>query len=914
GKNNGTVYTEDIEGLGATWPSVGGGESGNPVIFAWMRDDGGVGIMYQNSGGDTTSPILVNGSNDMTIELGSSGNKVLWTWTDSFPDQYKITRNGTIINSGTWSNNIPIIENVDGLGLGTWEFIITVNDTTGNFNSDTVLVTVEDTTEPNIISAPSDFVYELGTIGNTISWTWTDLDANQYTISRNGTSINSSTWTSGVAITENIDGLGLGTWEFIIMVNDTTGNFNSDTVLVTVEDTTAPNLPIPPSDLNYQIGATGNNITWNWIDLAANEYIITRNGTIINSSCWVSNVPIIENIDGLAVGYYEFICYVNDTRGNWASDLVGITVTSELTITNPPDDGYEIGETGTQISWTASTINLPDKYNITRNGTLVQSGTWISGNSIIINVEGLGLGVHEFICSVNTTLGESKSDLVYIIVNTDSTSPSIAVPPSDFGYELDTIGNTISWTWTDTWSNQYTITRNGTAINSSTWTSSVAIIENIDGLGLGTWEFIITVNDTTGNFNSDTVLVTVEDTTKPNIILAPSDFVYELGTIGNTISWTWTDLDANQYTISRNGTSINSSTWTSGVAITENIDGLSLGTWEFIITVNDTTGNPNSDTVFVTVEDTIAPKFENISASFPDKTVYGVQHDYQFNCTWLDISGITVYFNLNDTYYLVEEKINDEYFISFQGLESGFYTYNWIAYDEYFNNNDTMNIQTFEIIFDSFAPTFLPPQLENNASIIEEGEPMNISIRVYDGEFTSGIQMVVIYYSTNLQDWNFSLMVLNSTTVINESTGEIESSYIGIIQGQFKVSKVYYYIEIVDNQGNDAETSIFEIEINYTASIPPGNNVIILIIVLIAVGAVSSATIITYNVKKRKHPLGTNKKSKFHGSKKFKKAFKPKMKYIKELNEILIQRKGSIYIKRINEIFPKKKQFILNFF
>ena len=84
--------------------------------------------------------------------------------------------------------------------MGVYTFVCSVNDTYGNPNSDTVIVTVTDTIPPTITS-PADIGYELGAVGNSISWTATDLAPNLYTITNNTVEVASGAWTSGTPIT-----------------------------------------------------------------------------------------------------------------------------------------------------------------------------------------------------------------------------------------------------------------------------------------------------------------------------------------------------------------------------------------------------------------------------------------------------------------------------------------------------------------------------------------------------------------------------------------------------------------------------------------------------------------------------------------------------------------------------------------
>jgi len=60
---------------------------------------------------------------------------------------------------------------------------------------------------------------------------------------------------------------------------------------------------------------------------------------------------------------------------------------------------------------------------------------------------------------------------------------------------------------------------------------------------------IFPFTDLDGNFITDSVTFTVEDTTNPVITVSPNDFTVEYGYTGQSISWTATDANPDTYTI-----------------------------------------------------------------------------------------------------------------------------------------------------------------------------------------------------------------------------------------------------------------------------------------------------------------------------------------------------------------------------
>ena len=107
---------------------------------------------------------------------------------------------------------------------------------------------------------------------------------------------------------------------------------------------------------------------------------------------------------------------------------------------------------------------------------------------------------------------------------------------------------------------------------------------------------------------------------EPPAITHPGDISYISGYTGNTISWIVTDNSFSQtkYVVYLNGSIVNSGAWTPGMPITMNIDGLSVGSYNFTIVVDDDLGGTARDEVIAIVKGTSTlPEFLlNMSLAF----------------------------------------------------------------------------------------------------------------------------------------------------------------------------------------------------------------------------------------------------------------------------------------------------------
>jgi hypothetical protein len=471
-----------------------------------------------------------------------------------------------------------------------------IKDIDGNPANDIVYVTVVDLTPP-AIEELDDYTYVVDTTGNTLVWTANDRNPNSYEVYRNDSLIISLGW-DGNPITIDIDGLGLGIYNYTIRVIDIDDNFATDTVWVSVVvDETPPTIDDPP-DTYYQVGTPGHNLTWTPEDEFPDHYEIFRNGTSIEEDYWHSDDENITiSIDDLPEGVYNFTIIVYDDGGNNVTHTIWVEVvddTTAPTIDSPNDVSYNEGIAGNEIVWTPSD-DYPLNYTIFRDGFEIESGDW-NGSAIAISIDGLAAGEYNYTITVFDVGSNQVSDTVLVTV-LDVTSPEID-SPDDIEFAEGSVGNTIQWTPTDLHPAFYTILRNGTEIESDDWTGD-SILISLDDLTLGVWNITIIAWDESDNNAKDTVMVTIYDGTPPTIN-NPGDLEYEEGDTGNTITWTPSDLHPASYSVYVDGELQYSDNW-NGSPIEIIVDGLPVGNYNFTIIVEDIAGNTVIDTVMVSV-------------------------------------------------------------------------------------------------------------------------------------------------------------------------------------------------------------------------------------------------------------------------------------------------------------------------
>ncbi|MHA1883259.1 MAG: PKD domain-containing protein, partial [Candidatus Thorarchaeota archaeon] len=111
---------------------------------------------------DTTAPLIDQPPN-IVIQQGDRNTRLIWYIDEVLPHSYTVTRDSTIIMSGSLGSS-QVIVNLETLSEGVYTFTLNVIDTSGNAASDTVIVTVNSpptTTSPEGNDPPTWFVFPI---------------------------------------------------------------------------------------------------------------------------------------------------------------------------------------------------------------------------------------------------------------------------------------------------------------------------------------------------------------------------------------------------------------------------------------------------------------------------------------------------------------------------------------------------------------------------------------------------------------------------------------------------------------------------------------------------------------------------------------------------------------------------------
>lgn len=366
----------------------------------------------------------------------SINGSVYFTWNAvTGADNYTIYRHSsyiTVINETlTKLNTSEYLEYREfGLTDNTYYYAVVGTNESGDSDpSNCIAIQVSlDITLPSITTPPTDRTVAEGTIGDKVVWVADDTNKRNWSVYRNETFISTGPWSAATELSTSLNGLLKGIYNFTIYLQDWNNNIRQHSVIITIVDNTKPSFDVEPTLTSMTEDTVNNKLTWIIRDLHPATYSIYRNGTIQGTTQLWSEAPfsVVVSLDGLLKGDYNFTIFINDTSSNWAESTVIVQVRDKIPpqITTPADITYYLGQTNIFIKWTA-TDRSPKSYRIYRNGTSVDTGAWISNETIEWNIDSLAAGIYNYTIVFIDEDGNSNSDTVMVtVIDPNASDPS----------------------------------------------------------------------------------------------------------------------------------------------------------------------------------------------------------------------------------------------------------------------------------------------------------------------------------------------------------------------------------------------------------------------------------------------------------------------------------------------------------
>ena len=200
------------------------GMAGNQTSFYSIGSGVGVLNPFAKWVADLSPPII-NNLKDICYEQTDSVSVLSWYATDENPSSYIIYKDGYQEVSGSWISGQPIEVQINKTSLGQYNYSIVIEDLAGHFVTDSVLVTVEDTTSPSLSGRYSNE-------SKKIVWIANDRNPSSYIVYKDGEEVASGSWVSGGEISVIVTPEKRNSLNYSIIVSDTSGNIDTDSFII----------------------------------------------------------------------------------------------------------------------------------------------------------------------------------------------------------------------------------------------------------------------------------------------------------------------------------------------------------------------------------------------------------------------------------------------------------------------------------------------------------------------------------------------------------------------------------------------------------------------------------------------------------------------------------------------------------
>ncbi|WP_126713605.1 putative Ig domain-containing protein, partial [Staphylococcus epidermidis] len=604
--NSGQAVTNKVEGLpdGVTFDEATNTISGTPSevgsydITVTTTDESGnvTETTFTIDVEDTTKPTvedIVDQTQEVNteitpikIEATDNSGQAVTNKVDGLPD-------GVTFDEAT--NTISGTPNE----VGSYDITVTTTDESGNSETTTFTINVEDTTKPTVESV-ADQTQEVNTEIEPIK-----IEAKD---------------NSGQAITNKVDGLPagvtfdeatntisgtpseVGSYDIKVTTTDESGNATETTFTINVEDTTKPTV----EDIADQTQEVNTEITPITIESEDNSGQAVTN-KVEGLPDGVTFDEATNTISGTPseVGSYTVTVTTTDESGNSETTTFTIDVkdTTKPTVEDIADQTQEVNTEITPI-----TIESEDNSGRAVTNKVDGLPDGVTFDETTNTISGTPSEVGRYDITVTTTdESGNATETTFAIDVEDTTKPtveSVADQTQEVNTEIEPIKIEAKDNSGQAVTNKVEGLPEGVTFDEATNTISGTPSE------VGSYTVTITATDENGNSETTTFTIDVEDTTKPTV----EDIVdqkQEVNTEIDPIKIEATD-NSGQAVMNKveglpNGVTFDETTNTISGTPSE------VGSYTVTVTATDENGNSETTTFTIDVEDTTKPTVEDIA-------------------------------------------------------------------------------------------------------------------------------------------------------------------------------------------------------------------------------------------------------------------------------------------------------------
>ena len=575
-----------------------------------------------NAGSSKSVTLPVSSASlDGSLSADPDGSIASYAWAQTAgPSAASITGGNT--NVATAAN----------LVAGIYTFELTVTDNSGASAKSSVKITVVASgIQPPVANAGADQTITLPTSSVTISGSGSSASSGSIVSYVWAEKSGPSTVSLTNAVQNTLNNLQAGVYVFTLLVTDNNAATGKDSVTITVNPA-ANQAPIANAGSSINLTLPANSVSLDGTkssdpDGSISTYNWTRVSGPSNPTTSATNAATLS-LSGLIAGQYTYQLTVTDNKGASASAQVKIRVSSATNV--PP-----VANAGPNQSITApaNVANLNGTASTDSDGSITAfSWVTISGpGSVTINnsntatpsVVGLQAGGYVFELTVTDNRGATSKDQISVTVLPAAIVPN-QLPVANAGSDQTIIlpTTTASLDGRSSFDPDGTITGYGwkqiSGPSASTITPGNKSTTTVSKLTAGQYIFELTVTDNNGKTTADRITVQV-NAGAGKLNLPP---VAVAGT-SDTIVWPTNSytLDATQ-SMDPDGT-INSYQWqeTSGPNMSStslnsskvSISNLSIGVYQFKLTVTDNSGASSTSTMSLTVSQGETQTFSQVN-------------------------------------------------------------------------------------------------------------------------------------------------------------------------------------------------------------------------------------------------------------------------------------------------------------
>ena len=501
---------------------------GATVSYYMVAHDSSGGTFTSNTvdihiTGDVCQPPPAAPVLDGSAACDTSGPRAVvnLTWSGSpTATSYRITRTPTTTGFPVDTASPAFTDTTANPGA-TYTYKITATNSGGSTDSNSKTIDVSNTicppAAPAITASATCVAGPPAAPAVHVAWTAMPF-ATSYVVNRGGTPI-SGTLPQEVTSFDDVN-VAIGqTYSYTVTASNVQGSATSASAQATVAH--LPCIPDPPGPFNAAVNASCDatapvaHVSWT-ASPGANSYVVNRNGAAVSSTLSASTDHF--NDSGVTSGQsYTYTIVATNVSGSTTSSPASVTIPACVTPPSPFTASIApfcaAGSPAVHISWTAGAGAT--SYSVSRNGAPI-SGTLAAGTLAFDDTTVTAGQTYTYSVVALNSVGNTTAPA-------GSITPSANVcPPPAFTLSASATCNPIvsppqsmvalSWTAAAT-ATTYMVLRDGAEIA----TVGGSVNNYNDGVGAGTYSYVVRAAGPGGNTDSNTATVTVQ----PNLCSTP---------------------------------------------------------------------------------------------------------------------------------------------------------------------------------------------------------------------------------------------------------------------------------------------------------------------------------------------------------------------------------------------------------